>query len=85
MLLKTAILGTVNLFVSKFEEDFTPYVQEFVRVTWELLVSTGLEKRNDSLTANGLLFLTAVAKSTQHAFFGQKEVLEQICVKVGLL
>eukprot|EP00656_Telonema_subtile_P052628 TRINITY_DN7388_c0_g1_i2.p1 TRINITY_DN7388_c0_g1~~TRINITY_DN7388_c0_g1_i2.p1 ORF type:complete len:781 (+),score=314.39 TRINITY_DN7388_c0_g1_i2:123-2465(+) len=82
--LKTAVCGTINLFMSKFEEDFLPFVQDFVKVCWELLVSSGLQKCNDPLIANGLLFLTTVSKSTQHGFFAQKEVLEQICVKVVL-
>jgi len=83
-MVKTSVCGTINLFMSKFEEDFVPYVQEFVKVTWEMLTTTGLEKRNDSLIANALCYLTAVAKSTQHAFFGNQQVLEQICLKVVL-
>ena len=82
--LKSSICGVINLFMEKYEEDFAKYLNTFVEAVWNMLTTTGLERRFDTLVSSGITFLTVVAKSTHHNLFANEAILTQICEKIIL-
>jgi exportin-2 (importin alpha re-exporter) len=43
------ICNNLNLYVGKYEEEFSPYYETFVKDIWTLLVKTPLEAKYDSV------------------------------------
>lgn len=41
--LKSQICDNISLYASKYDEDFRPYLPQFVTAVWNLLVTTGKE------------------------------------------
>ena len=52
--LKTEICEVIDLFATKYEEDFKR-LKDFVQAVWVLLSSTGLEIKNDLVSASCFL------------------------------
>ncbi|CAK7563752.1 MAG: importin-alpha export receptor [Sporothrix epigloea] len=82
---KADICEVLQLYSTKYDDDFGPYTEPFINVVWNVLSTTGPEKRYDILVSKALQFLTAVASSARHAAnFSSEEVLGQIVEKVIL-
>lgn len=45
--LKSQICDNVALYAQKYDEEFSPYLSQFVTDIWNLLVSTGLQPKYD--------------------------------------
>ncbi|KAI9340023.1 Cse1-domain-containing protein [Zopfochytrium polystomum] len=79
---KSAICQILDLYGSKYEEDFKSLPQ-FVEAVWNLLTTTGMESKNDELVSHALAFLTAVVRPSRHkAMFESPDVLRNICEKI---
>ncbi|KAJ3329009.1 importin-alpha export receptor [Blyttiomyces sp. JEL0837] len=81
-LVKTSICEIIDLYGSKYEEDFH-FLKQFVDTVWGLLTTTGTEAKYDSLVSKAIGFLTAVVRPSRHkVFFESPEVLRSICEKI---
>ncbi|KAI0167025.1 putative mportin-alpha export receptor [Hypoxylon sp. FL1284] len=82
---KADICEVLQLYVTKFDDDFGKYTQVFINSAWNLLSTVGLETKYDNLVSKALQFLTAIAGSTAHsAAFNDENVLSQVVEKVVL-
>lgn len=82
---KADICEVLQLYVTKFDDDFGRYAQVFINSAWNLLSAIGPETKYDNLVSKALQFLTAIAGSTTHsAAFNNENVLSQVVEKVVL-
>jgi exportin-2 (importin alpha re-exporter) len=82
---KSDICECLQLYLTKFGDDFDPYTESFIHVVWNLLSTIGPEKKYDLLVSRALQFLTAVASVARHAeSFNNEQTLGQIVEKVIL-
>lgn len=82
---KADICEVLQLYVTKFDDDFGRYAQTFINSAWNLLSAIGPETKYDNLVSKALQFLTAIAGSTTHsAAFNNENVLSQVVEKVVL-
>ncbi|KAI1765599.1 putative mportin-alpha export receptor [Hypoxylon sp. FL1150] len=82
---KADICEVLQLYVTKFDDDFGRYTQVFINSAWTLLSEIGPETKYDNLVSKALQFLTAIAGSTNHsAAFDNEDVLGQVVEKVVL-
>ena len=80
--LKAAVCDNINLYIEKNEEEFAPYLQQFVQDVWTLLMSTDLATNRDHLVTSGVKFLTTVASSVHHKLFESPDTLRQVCENI---
>lgn len=81
--LKSQICDNIALYAQKYDEEFAPYLPQFVTDIWNLLVSTGLQPKYDLLVSNALQFLSSVADRVQYRHLFQADnVLNSICEQV---
>ncbi|KAI4498822.1 hypothetical protein M0802_005997 [Mischocyttarus mexicanus] len=81
--LKTQICDNICLYAQKYDEEFQPFLPEFVTTVWNLLTSTGQQTKYDELVSNALQFLAIVAdRSRYRHLFEDSVTLSSICEKV---
>jgi len=81
--LKSQICDNIGLYAHKYEEEFQPYMQQFVTAVWNLLLTTGPQTKYDLLVSNAIQFLASVADRPHYkALFEDPSVLGSICEKV---
>lgn len=74
-----AIIDALNLYAGKYDEEFRPYLQFFVKDVWELLVKRSNVPKYDKVVTTGIKFLTTVARSPDHTLFKDPSALAQVC------
>lgn len=83
--LKTAILDNLNLYATKYEEEFDPYLQQFTQLVWKLLMEVGPQPKFDLLATGAIKFLTTVcSKQMNTGLFTEavlRDIIEHIVVK----
>merc|ERR1719391_805185 len=81
--LRSQICDNIGLYAHKYEEEFQPYMQQFVTAVWNLLLATGTETKYDLLVSNAIQFLASVADRPHYKnLFEDPNVLSSICEKV---
>ncbi|BFF94387.1 exportin-2 [Drosophila madeirensis] len=81
--LRSQVCENICLYAKKYDEEFKPFMEQFVTAVWELLVKTSLNTKNDSLVSNALQFITVVAERKNYqGIFENPEILARICEKV---
>ncbi|XP_023173424.2 exportin-2 [Drosophila hydei] len=81
--LRSQVCENICLYARKYDEEFKPYMEQFVTAVWELLVKTSLHTKYDALVSNALQFLSVVAERKHyHGIFENPEILARICEKV---
>ncbi|XP_035788242.1 exportin-2-like [Anopheles albimanus] len=81
--LRSQICQNLCMYAQKYDEEFGPYMPQFVTAVWELLVNTGIQTKYDSLVSYALHFLSTVAdRSHYRHLFEDPNVLASICEKV---
>ncbi|EFA07339.1 exportin-2 [Tribolium castaneum] len=81
--LKSQACDNIALYAQKYDEEFQPYLPQFVTAVWNLLVVTGLEPKYDLLVSNALQFLSSVAERSHYRnLFEDNAVLSSICEQV---
>lgn len=48
--LRSQICENIAMYAQKYDEEFRPFVQQFVTDVWELLVKTGMQTKNDNVS-----------------------------------
>lgn len=82
---KADICEALQLYTTKYDEDFGKYCGEFIQSTWTLLSTVGPESKYDILVSKALQFLTAVVSIDRHAQqFNNEGVLREVVEKVIL-
>ena len=83
--LQAAILENLNLYATKYEEVFEPFLPQFTQLVWKLLMEVGAQPKYDILATSAIKFLTSVAgKQMNMALFSEavlKDIVEHIVVK----
>lgn len=84
--LQTAIVENLNIYASKYEEEFDPFLGQFTQLIWKLLITVDMKSKYDQLATSGINFLTTVSsKQMNMKLFSDEKVLrdiiEQIIVK----
>lgn len=83
--LKSQICDNIGLYAQKYDEEFQPYLPDFVTAVWSLLVSTGSQVKYDLLVSNAIQFLASVADRNQYKnLFEDTNTMSSICEKVIL-
>merc|ERR1719391_486205 len=81
--LRSQICDNIGLYAHKYEEEFQPYMQQFVTAVWNLLMDHGAEVKYDLLTSNAIQFLASVADRQQYkSLFEDPATLASICEKI---
>ncbi|XP_034196637.1 chromosome segregation 1 [Osmia lignaria lignaria] len=81
--LKSQVCDNIGLYAQKYDEEFQPYLPQFVTAVWNLLTSTGQQPKYDTLVSNALQFLATVADRGQYRYlFVDPGTLSCICEKV---
>ncbi|XP_052854542.1 LOW QUALITY PROTEIN: exportin-2 [Drosophila gunungcola] len=81
--LRTQVCENICLYAKKYDEEFKPFMEQFVTAVWELLVKTSLQTKYDALVSHALQFLSVVAERQHYqSIFENPEILAQICDKV---
>lgn len=78
----SAILEITNHYAVHYDEEFRPYLQEFLNVAWALLVKRSNAPKYDGVVTSGIKFLTAVSRSPDYHLFEDKAILGQICKSI---
>jgi len=77
--LKSSVIDSVNLYATRYDEEFSPFLESFVMKIWQLLMSAKQIPRFDSLVASGINFLTAISQRPQYKpIFGANDTVDQI-------
>jgi len=79
---QVSVLVNINLYCEKYEEEFTPFIQDFVTEVWQLLLTTGAEAKFDNLVTSSLQFLTTISTGVFYTMFQNDDILTQICSNV---
>lgn len=80
--LLVSVLDTLNLYESKHDEEFRPFLQNFVMDTWQLLTRRANTAKNDGVVTTGIKFLTTVSRSPDYQLFSDRTALTQVCQQI---
>ncbi|KAH6655266.1 chromosome segregation protein [Truncatella angustata] len=82
---KADICEVLQLYTSKYDDEFGRFTPTFITSAWNLLSSLGPQQKYDNLVSRALQFLTAIAGQDRHAQnFNDENVLKQIVEGVVL-
>jgi exportin-2 (importin alpha re-exporter) len=82
---KADICEALQLYTSKYDDEFGRFTPTFITSIWNLLSSLGPQQKYDNLVSKALQFLTAIASQDRHAQnFNDENVLKQIVEGVVL-
>ena len=71
--------STARAYMSKYEEEFEPFLNGLMSEVWQVLMATSLAPHEDLLVTTAVKFLTTVGTSVHHALFAQPGILQGIC------
>jgi exportin-2 (importin alpha re-exporter) len=83
--LQAALVENLNLYATKYEEEFQNFLGGFTQQIWQRLLEVGNEPKYDLLVTSGIKFLTSVcSKQMNTALFTEqvlKDIIEQIVIR----
>ncbi|KAG9044436.1 importin-alpha export receptor [Tulasnella sp. UAMH 9824] len=83
MNIKTTILEICEVFEMKYNELFSDRVPAFVRAVWELIGTSSLAVREDTMVAQAIKFLSITAKMGIHkALFADEGTLQGLAQRI---
>lgn len=77
-----SILEITNLYATKFDEDFRPFLQQFLSDAWALLVRRSNIPKFDGVVTTGIKFLTSVSRSPDFHLFKDLSSLAEVCRQI---
>jgi exportin-2 (importin alpha re-exporter) len=84
-LLQSAVIENINLYATKYEEEFAHYLPQFTQIIWQCLVDVPAASKFDVLATGGIKFLSAVCTKEMNKNLFSDDVLrmlvEQIVVR----
>jgi exportin-2 (importin alpha re-exporter) len=84
----------LNLYIGKYEEEFTPFYPTFLQDVWTLLLKVSNEAKFDlvhvtevysqylKLVTAAIQFLGSASTSVHYKHFSEPDVLKMICEKI---
>ncbi|QPG77000.1 hypothetical protein FOA43_004394 [Brettanomyces nanus] len=82
---KISICELIQLYTTRYEEEFHDFIPSFIQTVWDLLNTITLQPKYDILASKGLRFLTAIASAPTYApTINNEEALKQITEKIIL-
>ncbi|KAL8710513.1 MAG: hypothetical protein Q9220_004946 [cf. Caloplaca sp. 1 TL-2023] len=82
---KAEIFEVLVLYAQKYEDAFSPFVDQFVGSSWNLLTTIGPDTKNDIVVSKALHFLTSITRISQHArAFNNDDTMSQVIERVVL-
>ncbi len=83
--LQVAIVENLNLYATKYEEDFAPFLSTFTMAIWQLLIEIGSQPKYDTLITSAIKFLSSVvSKQMNTALFNEQalsDIIQHIVIK----
>ena len=79
--LKAAAIEAIYLFLRRYSEEFTPYMEHFTPIVWKLLCDTS-DTSDDQIKIAGLEYLTTLARSCFWQTLSSEETLRTLCEQV---
>ena len=77
--MKSQIIDCLEVYVSKDEEPFQPFLTQFTTLVWNLLTTLPTTTAHDNLTTAALSFLSSIVSKPAHAnIFGTADIITQI-------
>jgi exportin-2 (importin alpha re-exporter) len=81
--MKAQILLSVKLYADKYEEEFSKWVEPFVKTTWGMLNQVNEEAKHDPVVTAAIKFLNSVVKKPWNKrIFDNEQALNSICRQV---
>jgi len=80
--IQAAVVENVNLYVSKYEEEFLPHLSEFTQCIWGLLMQVGPKSKYDTLATSSIKFLTSVSSKQMNTPLFTDQVLQDIVQRI---
>lgn len=77
-----AVLEIANLYAIKYDEEFRPFLQQFMSDAWALLMRRGNAPRFDVVVTTGIKFLSSVARSPDYQLFKDPTALSGVCNRI---
>lgn len=77
-----SVMEVANLYATKFDEDFRPFLPQFISDAWALLIRRGSTPRFDIVVTTGIKFLSSVARSPDFHLFKESSTLGEICNRI---
>lgn len=82
--LQVAIIENLNLYATKYEEFFTPFLGPFTTTVWKLLVDVGSAPKYDGLATSAMKFLTAISLKQSNTSLFTEQALHDIIQHIVL-
>lgn len=76
--LQAAILENLNLYATKYEDVFEPFLPNFTQLVWKLLMEVGPQAKYDILATSAIKFLTSVGSKQMNVGLFTEPVLRDI-------
>lgn len=76
--IQSAIVESLNLYATKYEEEFTDYLGHFTKIIWQLLLGVSAQPKYDILATSSIKFLTSVCSKKMNVPLFTDEVLREI-------
>lgn len=81
--LQAAIIKNLDLYASKDEEFFMPFLGDFTKLVWNLLMTVTSYPKHDTLATTSIRFLSSlVSKILHRALFQDEGTLREIVLKI---
>jgi len=81
--LQAAIIQNLDLYASKDEECFLPFLGEFTQLVWALLMTVTPYPKHDPLATTSIKFLSALVSKLMHKnLFQEESTLREIILKI---
>lgn len=76
------ICEAINVYASRYDEEFQPYLQHFVQSVWGMLSNASNLPKYDGVVTSAIKFLTSVATGVHFELFKDPSTLKSICEKI---
>lgn len=81
--LQAAIVQNLALYADKDEEPFLPFLPEFTKLVWNLLMKVTAEPKHDQLATTSIKFLSSLVSKLMHKnLFQDEATLREIVLKI---
>mmetsp|Transcript_36288 Transcript_36288/g.87897 ORF Transcript_36288/g.87897 Transcript_36288/m.87897 type:complete len:977 (+) Transcript_36288:29-2959(+) len=81
--LQAAIIENIKIYADKDEEPFIPFLPDFTKLVWNLLIGLTTYPKHDRLTVSSIKFLSSLVEKKMHNnLFQERSTLEQIVTSI---
>lgn len=82
---KITICELIQLYATRYEEEFSKYIEHSIQIVWDLLNNTSTQQKNDILVSKALQYMTCVVNLSSYKYlFNNEDAIKQITEKIIL-